>query len=88
MVVVVGKLQRDLGLAKCAMRRWRTVAALTAAVVKQPFEPDNRASPENRVWEFFSRLGEELFALLKILDGFQNIVTPPSHLSHPHAGEY
>ncbi len=38
-VVVVDKLQRDLGLVKCAMRRWWTVAALVV-VVKQPLERD------------------------------------------------
>ncbi len=61
------------------MRRWRTVAALKA-VVKQSLERNDRASSDNRVRKTIPRLwrpnGEELFALLTILNGFKNIFTP------------
>ncbi len=79
-VVVVVKLQRDLGLVKCAMRRWRQTVAAPTGPVEHPLERVHRISLHNVVWKTIPRLrcpnDEELFALLTVPNVFQDISTP------------
>ncbi len=70
---------RTLGSMKCAMRWWQTVVALKPAFIRS-LERDDRAIFDNRVRKTIPLLwrpnGEEILALLTILNSFKNTFTP------------